>query len=65
MGLNINYLHYFKREHVWKALQGVGDFAEPYNHPHATIHFSYQDIILSMMTGFGEKDEIQQDAPGF
>ena len=66
MGLNYNYLLYFKKEHLWDALQGVAKIAEGSDPPPTTVHFpDRQDLILPIMTGFGEKDEIQHDAPEF
>jgi len=61
MGLNFNYLLYFKREHLWDALQGVAKIAEPYDHPLTTIHFPDHDLVLPIMTGFREGSELQHD----
>ncbi|MBE0687475.1 MAG: hypothetical protein IH585_15910 [Anaerolineaceae bacterium] len=66
MGLNYNYLLYFKKEHLWGALQGVAKIAEGINLPPTTVHFpNRQDLVLPIMTDFGEKDELQSDAPEF
>jgi hypothetical protein len=65
MGLNFNYLLYFKRENLWEALQGVGDIAEPYDHQPTIVHFTDHDLILPIMTDFGEKNEVQHDSPQF
>jgi hypothetical protein len=61
MGLNFNYLLYFKREHLWDALQGVVEIAKPYDHARTTIHFPDHDLFLPIMTGFQEGSELQHD----
>jgi hypothetical protein len=57
MGLNYNYLLYFKRDHLWDALQGVVKIAEHYNPPPTKIHFPDTDLILPIATGFREENE--------
>lgn len=61
MGLNFNYLLYFERDHLWDALQGVAKIAEPYEHPATTIHFPDHDLVLPIMTDFGEPNELPYD----
>ena len=66
MGLNYNYLLYFKKEHLWDALQGVGDFAETYDHSTTIVHFpDHQDLALPFNPVYGKKNEIQHDASEF
>ena len=65
MTLNFTYLLFFKHENLWEALQGVGDIAEPYDHPPTTIHFPDRDLILPLMTGLREQDELQHEKAEF
>jgi hypothetical protein len=65
VGLNYSYLLYFKHERLWEVLYGLADMADSQGHRHATIHFPDGDRILPLMTSFGEKNEIQHDAPEF
>ena len=62
MGLNYNYLLYFKRKNLWKALQAVADMAEPFNDQPTTIHFTDHDLVFPLMSDFGKKTEIQYNA---
>lgn len=61
MGLNHNYLLYFKREHLWDALQGVAKVSDPIDPPPTTIHLPNRDLKLTIATDFGEMDEISGD----
>jgi hypothetical protein len=65
MGLNFNHLLYYKREHLWDALQDVMKIADPYDPPSTTIHFPDHDLILPIATGFQEENKSQQDMPEF
>ncbi len=66
MGLNYSYLLYFKKEHLWDALQGVDNIAEPYDHSTTIVHFpDRQDLVLPFKPSYGKKNEIQYDAPEF
>jgi hypothetical protein len=47
MGLDYSYLLYFKREHLWDALQGVASIAEP--------QFSFSTVL------YFEEDEAIED----
>ena len=59
MGLNYNYLLYFKKEHLWDALQGVVKIAEEIDPPPTTVHFpDRHDLVLPIVTGFQEENEI-------
>jgi hypothetical protein len=63
MGLNHNYLLYFKREHLWDALQGVAKIAEGIDPPPTTIHFPDHDLVLPIATGFQEENELPYNKP--
>ena len=65
MGLNFSYLLYFKREHLWDVLKGLGEMAEVYDHPHTIIHFPDHDLTIPIMTAFWKKSELQHDDPEF
>jgi hypothetical protein len=65
MGLNYNYLLYFKRAHLWDALQGVVKIAEHYDPPPITIHFPDHDLLLPIATEFLEENELPHDKPRF
>jgi hypothetical protein len=66
MGLNYSYLLYFKKKHLWDALQGVGDISDPLNDSLTTVHFpSCDDLVLPFKPSYGKKNEIQYDAPEF
>jgi hypothetical protein len=65
MGLNYSSLLYFKHERLWDVLYGLADIADSQGHRHATIHFPDRDQMLRLMTFFGEKNEVQHDAPEF
>jgi hypothetical protein len=65
MGLNYNFLLYFKREHLWDALQGVVKIAEPYDPPPTTIHFTDQGLNLPIATGSRDESKLHHDKPEF
>ena len=64
MGLDYSYLLYFKREHLWKALQGVVEIAESH-HPPVRIHFPDHVLSIPLETWSMKDQEIQHDAPEF
>ena len=47
MGLDYSYLLYFKRQHLWEALQGVAAIAEPH-HPPTLIHFPDHELLVPL-----------------
>jgi hypothetical protein len=55
MGLNYSYLLYFKRERMWDALQGVVTLADPHDPPPTTIQFPDHDLVIQIMTDFGQR----------
>jgi len=65
MGLNYNYLLYFKREHLWDALQGVAAIAEPVGPSPTTIHFPDHDLVLPIATGFRQPNDLPYDNPEY
>jgi hypothetical protein len=65
VGLNYNYLLYFKREHLWDALQGVVMFVETIDPPPTMIQFPDHDLILQITTGLWEENELHDDMPKF
>jgi hypothetical protein len=65
MGLNYNYLLYFKRDYLWEALQGIAKIVKMDDYPHTTIHFPDHDLILPIMSGFRQEHEHQYDKVEF
>jgi hypothetical protein len=65
MGLNYNYLLYFKKEHLWDALQGVVRIAERSDPFPTTVHFPNHNLVLPIVTGFQEENELSYDKPEF
>ena len=63
MGLNHNYLLYFKRERLWDALQGLVHMCDPIDPPPTKIHFPDQDLILPIATDYFKADELAYDEP--
>jgi hypothetical protein len=62
MGVNFSYLLYFKREHLWEALQGVVDIAEKRDPP-VIIYFPDHKIQIPLGTLFSEERSYQYDDP--
>lgn len=60
MGLNHNYLLYFKRERPREALHGVASAADP---PPTKIHFPDRSVKLQIATDFQADNEISYDNP--
>ena len=63
MGLNYNYLLYFKRDRIWDALQGLGEISDTEGMKPTMIHFPDHDLVLPLMSSWGEKSEFQHDKP--
>jgi len=63
MGLNYNYLLYFKRNRLWDVLQGLGDFCDTEGMKPTTIQFSDHDLVIPLMSSWAEKDVIPFDKP--
>jgi hypothetical protein len=64
MGLDFSYLLYFKREHLWEALQGVAGIAEPY-HPPIRIHFPDHELSIPLDSWVLKDKEVHHDDPEF
>jgi hypothetical protein len=63
MGLNYNYLLYFKQDHLWDALTGLVHICDPIDPPPTTIHFPDRDLTLPIATDFLEANEVLYDKP--
>lgn len=61
MGLNYNYLLYFKRDQLWDVLQGLSDYCDTEGMKPTTIQFPDHDLVIPLMSSWGEKDVIPFD----
>jgi hypothetical protein len=64
MGLDYSYLLYFKREHLWDALQGVAAFAQPLG-PDTPFRFPDGDRYLPLQIWTSNVYEYSHDDPRF
>lgn len=64
MGLDYGYLCYFKREHLWDALQGVAAVAQPLG-PDTRFRFPDGDRFLSLQIWASNVDEYSFNDPKF
>ena len=64
MGLDYSYLLYFKREHLWDALQGVAAIAQPLG-PDTRFRFPDGDRFLPLQIWASNVDEYSHDDPKF
>ncbi len=64
MGLDFSYLLYFKREHLWDALQGVVAIAEPHQPP-VKIQFPDHDLSIPLDSWTLKDKEVHHDDPDF
>lgn len=64
MGLDYSYLLYFKREHLWDALQGVVSIAEPH-HPPTRIHFPDHELSIPLDSWLMKEKEVHHDDAEF
>jgi hypothetical protein len=48
MGLNYNYLLYFKRDRLWDVLQGLGLMCDSEGMTPTTIHFPDHDLCAAV-----------------
>ena len=64
MGLDFSYLLYFKREHLWEALQGVAAIAEQHDPP-TRINFPDHELAIPLDSWLLEEKEVQHDDPEF
>jgi len=63
MGLNYNYLLYFKRDRLWDVLQGLADYYDTGGMKPTTIQFPDHDLVIPLMSSWREKDVIPFDKP--
>ena len=64
MGLDFSYLLYFKREHLWEALQAVVDIAEPHDPP-TMIYFPDHEMAIPLDSWLLKDKTVQYDDPEF
>lgn len=65
LGLNYNYLLYFKKDHVWDVLHGLGDMCNNEGKAPTTIHFPDHDLVLPLMSDWGQGTEHPYDKPKY
>jgi len=64
MGLDYSYLLYFKREHLWDAMQGVAAIAQPLG-PDTRFRFPDGDRFLPLQIWAHKVHEYSHDDPRF
>ena len=64
MGLDFSYLLYFKRQDLWKALQGVVAIAEPHQPP-IKIHFPDHELSIPLDSWTLKDKQVHHDDPDF
>ena len=62
MGLDFSYLLYFKRQDLWKALQGVVAIAEPHQPP-IKIHFPDHELSIPLDSWTLKDKQVHHDDP--
>jgi hypothetical protein len=65
MGLNYNYLLYFEKDSLWDVLVGLGDFCDTEGMALTTIHFHDHDLVLPLMSDWGQSIEHTFDKPQY
>lgn len=65
MGLNFNYMLYFKRDRLWDVLKGLGQICDTEGMTPTTIHFPDHDLVLPLMSSWGEASEHPFDKPEY
>jgi hypothetical protein len=65
MGLNYNYLLYFKRDRLWDVLHGLGDMCDSEGMTPTTIHFPDHDLEVPLMSNWGQGNEHAFDKPQY
>jgi len=65
MGLNYNYLLYFKKDQLWDVLKGLSDFCDNEGKTPTTIHFPDQDLLLPLMSDWGQGNQHPYDKPRY
>lgn len=65
MGLNYNFLLYFKKDRLWDVLVGLGDFCDTEGMTPTTIHFPDHDLVVPLMSDWGQGIEHAFDKPQY
>ena len=65
MGLNYNYLLYFKHNRLWDVLQRLADYCDTEGMKPTTIQFPDHKLVIPLMSSWGEEDVIPYDKPAF
>jgi hypothetical protein len=65
VGLNYNYLLYFKKDKLWDVLQGLAAYCDTEGMKPTTIQFPDHDLVIPLTSSWGEKDMIPYDQPEF
>ena len=65
MGLNYNYLLYFKKDRLWDVLQGLAEICDTEGMTPTTIHFPDHDLVLPLMSNWGQGIEHAFDKPEY
>lgn len=65
MGLNYNYLLYFNKDRLWDVLLGLAEICDTEGMTPTTIHFPDHDLVLPLMTGWGQGSEQAHDKPEY
>lgn len=65
MGLNYRYLLYFERGRIWDVLQGLSEICDTEGMSPTTIHFPDRELVLPLMSNWGQRNEARYDQPGF
>jgi len=65
MGLNYNYLLYFKRDRLWDVIQGLADYCDTEGMNPTTIQFPDHELVIPLTSSWGEKAVIAYDQPEF
>jgi hypothetical protein len=65
MGLNYNYLLYFKKDRLWDVLQGLGLMCDSEGMTPTTIHFPDHDLEVPLMSNWGQGNEHAFDKPQY
>jgi hypothetical protein len=65
VGLNYNYLLYFKRDRLWDVLLGLSDYCDTDGMKPTTIQFPDHDLVIPLTSSWGEKNVIPYDQPEF
>lgn len=64
MGLDFSYLLYFKRQHLWDAMQGLVAIAEPHEPPIA-IQFPDHELLIPLDSWILKDKQVHHDDPDF